>query len=167
MSSRTDKTMNDEYSKYAEALAAKLNFTPMNVDASLELMLLKPVTLQDFYSLVSLVMPLAEVAGVSFDEIQKFCEFLVFEWGYQFAELPALLRGSIMSLVKPSERMKMALAEIGFPSGYEAILAHGLNGTILMLNSASALFQSDIAATVQNYYALHVVKVVIAREDGV
>lgn len=157
-----DMLVGAEYAQYAEALAARINIT--QVVTSPALRPLKPITMQDFQNVVSLVMPSADVAGIAFDEVATFAEFLVFEWGYQVRELGLLIRSTISSLINPNDRMKSAIAEIGHPSAYEAILAlGGLEATILKLDEVSAIFQSDLAAVLQNHYALHVVQVVLAR----
>jgi len=93
-------------------------------------------TITELAGVVGQVAPMANSAGVSIEEVGSALATLTAQ-GLSTAEAGTQLRGLIMSLLKPSEKLSAVLADAGYSSGEAAIKAEGFEGVLRILNDAA------------------------------
>lgn len=148
--------MDNEYSLLAEEFQKRFHIQKIN-----------PVTMEvseapqaqyDYRAFVELVMPIAEMAGISFDEIVTLTEYLVVNRGHGFNQVATELRSLISDVISSDGPLNEIFRTVGFSSGFEAIKLYGLRGAIALLNRFEDLMQPSASRLFNSTYSLLAVR---------
>ena len=102
------------------------------------------VRIGDLGNSIGRVSKLADQSGVSMEELQAAIATLTIS-GVTPSESLTQIRGAMNALLKPTDRLKEVLSDLGFESGQQAVELNGFVGTISLLKDAVGGSTTELA----------------------
>lgn len=121
-------------------------------------------TMDELAAALPQVTGLAASLGISFDEIGGSMAYLSTQ-GFSFSQAGTQLRAMMTALLNPNEKMKAALAELGYETGAALIETEGLVGAYEML-AGTGMAEKEFAAMLGSTEALTGATALLSTEAG-